>query len=68
MTIKDELLKTINEAIRQGRETIHSIAKGSEIDYSVLYKFVVDSRNIKIDTADKLCDFFGLELTNKRKR
>jgi predicted transcriptional regulator len=68
MAIRDKLLQEIKKAIDEGRETIHSVAKGAGLDYSVLWKFVEDDRNIKIDTADKLCDFFSLELTNKKKR
>lgn len=72
MTLRSKLLEEIKQSIKEGRETIHSISVGAGVEYSVLHRFVKvnrgkkDGRNIKLDTAEKLRDFFGLELTYKK--
>jgi hypothetical protein len=54
---------TLRQAIRQSDQTLYRIAKDAGVDWSVLQRFLDGSRpNIRLDTVEKLCLHFGLEL------
>ena len=69
--IQKKLLEEIRQAIKEEGATIHSIASDAKIQYSVLHRFVkgdksqASSRNIKLETIEKLCECLGLELTKR---
>ena len=45
----------------------HALAKKSDVDPAALFRFIVNERDIRLQTADKLCRALGLELTHKGK-
>jgi len=63
-------LRTIEETLRQTIEksgaSLYAVAKGSGVDYGTLHRFVNKGRNLQLNVVQRLCDYFGLELVNKR--
>ena len=54
---------TLRQAIRKSGKTLYRIAQDTRIDWSILQRFLDGTRpNIRIDTIEKLCRYFGLEL------
>jgi DNA-binding Xre family transcriptional regulator len=48
--------------------TLYRIAKDSELDWGTLQRFLDGTRpNIRLDTIEKLCCYFDLELQPKKK-
>jgi hypothetical protein len=55
--------ETLRRAIRKSDQTLYRIAKDAEVDWSILQRFLDGTRpNIRLDTIEKLCMHFGLEL------
>ena len=63
-SLADQLRKTIEES----GVTLYRIAKDAGIAYPVLYRFAVGQRDLTLDTASKLTDYFGMRLTAPRRR
>lgn len=61
MTITDRL----RQAIEDSGETLYRVAKDSGLNYAVVHSFARGGE-IKMSTADKLADYFGLELRPRR--
>jgi hypothetical protein len=64
MTLSEKLRKSILSS----KKSRYAIAIGSGIDHAVLRRFLRGERDIKLRTAELLCDYLGLELTSKKKR
>jgi len=63
------LTKQILMMVNQSGMTTNAIAKASGVPQPVLCRFLTgEQQNIRLDTADKLCAFFGVKLTATRKR
>lgn len=61
-TITETLKKRLEAEIASG-VSVYAIAKRSGIHKSILGRFLSDERKkIRLETADKLADYFGLEL------
>ncbi len=62
---------TIADALRQAIDesglSIYAIAKAAGIAQPVLHRFYAGERDLTLTTADKLIEYFGLELKPKRK-
>ena len=54
--------ETLRQHIARAKESLNAIAKAAGIDYGSLYRFVHENRNIQVDSVQKLCHYFGLEL------
>jgi hypothetical protein len=63
VAIQDQLRR----AIADSELNLHRISKGAGIVYPVLYRFVNGERDLTLETADKLCEFFGMRLTRPRR-
>jgi hypothetical protein len=62
-TLADQLRVMIRETI-EGGMTLNALAVAVGIPYPVLHRFFTATRdNIRLDTADKLCGYFGVQLT-----
>jgi hypothetical protein len=65
--IREALLKQV----RGSRKTLYRISRDTGINHTALTRFVTGDRpDIRISTADKLADYFGLSLqttSGKRK-
>ena len=62
-TVTDQL----KQAVTDSGETLYGVAKGSGAEYSALLRFMAGERGIRLDTADKLAAYLGLELRPARK-
>ena len=65
---KPTLTKQLLEAIQQSGMSINAIAKGSGVSQSTLQRFTSGERDkIRLDTASRLADYFGMRLTAPKK-
>ena len=62
MSISEQL----REAIRQ-EESVTAVARATDIDHSVLVRFVAGDRDIRMATADKLFSYFTMRLTRSER-
>ena len=63
MSLTNQLLA----AIKNSGVTLYRIAKDSGVPYVVLHRFARGERQIKLETADKLADYFGMRLTEPKR-
>jgi len=61
---------SVSEQLRKACETSgltrYRIAKDSGVSYDALARFLNEERDLRLATADKLADYFGLVLKPKR--
>ena len=67
MRIKMTVSEQLKKAILSSKKTRYAIAVGSGIDHAVLRRFLKGERDIKLQTADKLAEYFGLKLSKTPK-
>jgi plasmid maintenance system antidote protein VapI len=63
MTLQNQFKK----AVEDSGLSLYAIAKGAGIAYPVLYRFVNGERDLTLETATKLADFFGMKLTRPKR-
>ena len=63
MALQDELRK----AVEDSGLTLYRIAKGSGIAYQVLHRFARGERDLTLETASRLADYFGMRLTRPKR-
>ena len=63
MALQDQL----REAIGDSGLTLYRIAKDSGIAYPVLFRFARGERDLTLETATKLADYFGMRLTRPKR-
>ncbi len=63
---KPTLAETLRKAIEESGETVAALARGSGIPQPVLHRFVSGERDLTLRTADKLLDYFDLELRKRK--
>jgi hypothetical protein len=61
------LTKQLRDAIETSGATLYRISKDSGVSHAVLYRFAAGERQIKLDSADKLADYFGMKLTRPKR-
>ena len=66
--ISDLLHRTVTEAIRQGRTNYLALEKATGVQRASIRRFVNGERTLRLDVADKLAAYFGLELRATRKK
>ena len=59
-----DLAKQIKAAYSKSGMTRFVLTKRSGVSYAIVHRFISDDRGITIDTASKLCETLGLELTS----
>ena len=47
--------------------SVYAVARDSGLHQAQLQRFATGERTLRLDTADRLAEFFGLELRPKRK-
>lgn len=60
------LADTLRAEIRSSGKPVGTIAREAGIAQPVLHRFATGERDLTLRTADKLVDFFGLELRTRR--
>lgn len=63
-----QILNAIRNAIDESDETRNRIAKGSGVNPSQLARLVSGERGLSIETAERLADYLGLEISIRPKR
>ena len=63
MTISDQL----RDAIRK-YGSVYAVARDSGVSQSGLQRFVTEQRDLRLETADRLADFFGMRLTRPTRK
>jgi len=58
MTISE----TLRDAMEQSDLSLYRIAKDAGLEYGCVHRFYYGTRGLTLDSADKLADYFGLEL------
>ena len=61
-TRRKTLANQLRQAIADSGKSQYRIAKDTGIAQPVISRFVNSDRNISLETADKLMQYFGLEL------
>ena len=60
--MKVDLAETIRRAIERDRRTLYRLAKDSGVNSAILGRFVKGERDLRLETASKLCAILGLKL------
>ncbi len=63
MALQDQL----REAIADSGLTLYRIAKDAGIAYPVLHRFASGERDLTLETASRLADYFGMRLTRPKR-
>ncbi len=63
MAISDQLREAI-----QGYGSVYRVAKDSGVSQPVVQRFVSGERDLRLQTADRLAAFFGMELTRPQRK
>ncbi len=63
---KATMTATLKRAIRESDVTLYRIAKDTGIVGSSLLRFMDGQTSLRLDVADKLAEYFGLELRATR--
>jgi plasmid maintenance system antidote protein VapI len=66
--ISDLLRRTILEAIEAGRTNYKALERETGVVRASIMRFVKGTQSLRLDVADRLAAFFGLELRPKRKK
>lgn len=54
-------------AVLSSKRSRYAIAIGAGIDHAVLRRFMNKERDIKLKTAEQLCEYLELELVKRRR-
>lgn len=57
----------LRSAIKDSGATLYRIAKDSGVSYAVVHRFASGERQIKLDAADKLAEYFGMKMTKPKR-
>ena len=63
MALQDQL----RQAVQDSGRSLYAIAKGAGIAYPVLYRFASGERDLTLETASRLADYFGMRLTRPKR-
>jgi transcriptional regulator with XRE-family HTH domain len=66
--MRPTLAETIRQAIADSGLSRYAIAERSGVDEGTLSKFVRGLKTINVETADKLMEILGLEVTPAKKK
>jgi plasmid maintenance system antidote protein VapI len=63
MALQDQF----RQAIEDSGLTLYRIAKDSGVAYQVLHRFARGERDLTLETASRLADFFNMRLTRPKR-
>lgn len=43
--------------------SLYAVARDSGVSYGIIQRFMTDQRDIRLETADRLCEMLGMRLT-----
>lgn len=56
----------LRQAIHDSGETMYAVARGSGLSFPVVSRFVHGQRDIRLGTADAICEYLRLRLTDEK--
>jgi plasmid maintenance system antidote protein VapI len=56
------IAETLRKAIADSGETVAAVSRGAGIAQPVLHRFIHGERDLTLRTADRLMEYFGLEI------
>jgi plasmid maintenance system antidote protein VapI len=65
--ISELLRQTIAQAVESGRTNYKALQRETGVTRGSIMRFVTGRQFLRLDMADRLAAFFGLELRTKRK-
>ncbi len=65
--ISDLLRRTISDAVEAGQTTYLALERETGVTRASIMRFVKGTQFLRLDMADRLAAYFGLELRIKRK-
>jgi plasmid maintenance system antidote protein VapI len=65
--ISDLLRRSIREAVGGGRLSYKALERETGVTRASIMRFVKGTQSLRLDMADRLAAYFGLELQTKRK-
>jgi plasmid maintenance system antidote protein VapI len=65
--ISDLLRKTVEAAVGNGRTNFKALERETGVTRASIMRFVRGAQSLRLDMADRLAAYFGLELRLKRK-
>jgi plasmid maintenance system antidote protein VapI len=65
--ISDLLRQAIGQAIEDGRTSYKALERETGVTRASIMRFVRRTQTLRLDMADRLAAYFGLELRAKRK-
>ena len=57
----------IREAAESSGKSWYEIAKKSGVNYAAIHRFLSGESDIRLSTADKLAEYFGMRMTKPKK-
>lgn len=66
--ISDLLLRTIRAAVESGRTNYLTLERETGLTRASIMRFVAGKQSLRLDMADRLAVYFGLELRKRKKR
>jgi plasmid maintenance system antidote protein VapI len=57
------LTEQLHKAIHDSGLSLYAVAKATHTPYAAIHGFANRHRNIKLETADRLAELFGMKLT-----
>jgi plasmid maintenance system antidote protein VapI len=65
--ISDVLRRTITQAVQSGRTNYKALERETGVTRASIMRFVRGTQSLRLDRADQLAAYFGLELRARRK-
>jgi transcriptional regulator with XRE-family HTH domain len=59
---------TLKQAVKQSGETLYAICKATGMNHDSLSRFMRDETSLRLDVADKLADYLGIECRRTRRK
>jgi plasmid maintenance system antidote protein VapI len=65
-TARPTMPDVLRRAVRESGRSVNAVAKAAGVAQPVLYRFMTGERDLTLDTAQRLADYFGLELRARK--
>jgi len=62
------ITEMLKKAIRQSGKSLYTIEADTGVNRSTIMRFMRDETSLRLDKADRLAVYFGLELTKRKNR
>jgi hypothetical protein len=65
-TKAQSLTQALRQAIQDSEQSLYAVAKGSDVDYATLTRFLSGERDMRLGNASKVAEYLGFHLVKKR--